>query len=149
MRTFIICIFSIALFACSPKKNITIKGNWGFYQNNPEQRICYNEVYINDSTLIEYTEWLGFMPPLIYKINNYNELLLYDSEQNLVKRGIIKKVSHKKRKIYLFSLEGKDTIIYNLKKLSDTINYNPQSKNIDEYYEWLNKNFIPAFNKRK
>lgn len=138
----------ILLIICACTHTNKFKGNWGFCQYNPEKELSYNEVYIHDSIFTFYIDWFGFLPPLIYR-TDMDSLYLSNLNNELLYRGIFKTIDFNSINFILFSIETKDTVNYKLKRLRENIIYQSDTKNVDEFYSWMNNTFVPNFNKRK
>lgn len=119
-----------------------IEGNWGFCDKGE-----YSEVYINDTTFRFYFSDIGFTS-MVYTLENTDIIYLFDASNELKLKGKILDKGENRLLIRFIEHETNEVLIFDLKKFKGN-NSIANSTNIDDYYEWLNKEFIPEFEKRK
>ena len=113
IKLIIYITLSIVIYSCGQKtnKNININGIWEWKRlKKPDLIVVGNGmfVYFNDTTMITWTELVGYTYPVKYQINNSNIIMgtvnPFDGELNIISKDsfIIKDsffiYSHKKVK---------------------------------------------------
>lgn len=128
------------IMGCNKKDEII--GNWSFCENEE-----YNEVFINDTLFNFYFNEIGFSP-MLYDIKDNGTLSLFDSSKKLKLTGEISRKNRNNIILNLVEIETNKELVLNLNRFPGDYPLS-NSSNIDEYYDWLQKKFIPDYEARK
>lgn len=128
------------LISCNVKTEIT--GNWSFCDNSE-----YNEVYINDKTFMFYSDDIGFTI-MIYVLQSSDSIFLFDVNKELKLSGKITKLEEGYFILNFTVNESNENLVFELRRFYGDYPVS-DSSNLEYFYEWLNKEFIPEFEKRK